>query len=300
MGNRQERNARAINWFLKILFIPLVFFSSVQCNVIWTSPKRYHPDPLTLQPPIMSLDEYTSSGLINTHARPYLYGVEKNNGAVLVFGAEHTNDPDDNQFQLMQKQWKEFRPTIAMVEGRLGFLFSWMQDPVEELGEGGFTAKMARSDGIELYSWEPGREAEVEFLLGEYDAALVASFFCLRPYLNRHADLTKEEQDQIMSNFIAERTTHPAIKGSLTSLSQLDSIWNKVNPEGENWRTYQHPQNGWPKGPLNDMFGATNLFRDIHMCRSIIELVNRGERVFISMGSSHAPRIEKTLKAMLK
>ncbi len=42
------------------------------------------------------------------------------------------------------------------------------------------------------------------------------------------------------------------------------------------------------------------MVRDVNMCRAIIELVNKGERVFISMGASHAPRIEGTLRGMIQ
>ena len=86
----------------------------------------------------------------------------------------------------------------------------------------------------------------------------------------------------------------------MNSLEQFDSLLKADYPNEVSWRNYKHPQNGWPKGILEDITIATNTVRDENMCRSIIELVNKGERVFISMGSSHAPRIEATLRGMIK
>ena len=103
-----------------------------------------------------------------------------------------------------------------------------------------------------------------------------------------------------MQSLIAKRTNYKTLKGVITSVEQFDSLWKADHPDEVSWRSYKHPQNGWPKGVLKEIAEATNAVRDEHMCRSIIELVSEGERVFISMGSSHAPRIEKTLKGMIQ
>ncbi|HEV7780692.1 MAG TPA: hypothetical protein VGO58_05475 [Chitinophagaceae bacterium] len=284
------------------LLLALVVLMMIQCNVIWRSPQVYHGADADLQPPIMTLEEYTSSGIINTHVRPYFYTIEntRTRGAVLVFGAEHINDPADKQFDQLRTSWKQFNPTVALVEGRLGFLFSWTQDPVKRYGESGLTAKLARKAGIRLYSWDPEREAQVDELLRVYDPLQVGAFFSLRPYLNKYPNLSKSEQDKMMDKLIRERTDHKGIRGILVSTLQLDSLWKADYPGELNWRTYQHPENGWPEGKLKLMAIRTNDLRDELMCRSVIELVNKGERVFVTMGTSHAPRVEKTLKHMIR
>lgn len=103
-----------------------------------------------------------------------------------------------------------------------------------------------------------------------------------------------------MQSIIKKLTNYKELKGAVTSVSQFDSIWKADYPNDPSWRSYKHPQNGWPAGALRGIAHATNSVRDENMCRSIIELINKGERVFISMGSSHAPRIEKTLQEMLR
>lgn len=290
----------------RTLSISFVFISialmMIQCSVFWTSPKSYSPaKPVVSQPSIMSLDEYTNSGLIDTHARPYTYVVQNKNGkgAVLVFGLDHTNDPSNNQLAEIEKQWAQFNPTVAMVEGRLGFLFSWLQNPVRKLGEGGLTAKLAKSDKVKLYSWEPARDSEIEILLQKFDPVHMAAFYCLRPYRGNYDGLTRDEANRVMQQLIKERTNHRGINGYLKSVEQIDSLWKKYYPKLEDWRKYKHPKNGWPEGTFKQLAEATNSIRDVHMCNSIVELVNKGERVFITMGASHAPRIERALKENL-
>jgi hypothetical protein len=253
---------------------------------------------MAFQQSIMSLNEYTTSGLIDTHARPYTYIVESktSKGVVLVFGLDHTNDPKNAQLAILKKEWIKFKPSVAMVEGRLGFLFSWVQDPVLKLGEGGLTAKLAKSDKVKLYSWEPERDSEIEILLEKFDPVHIAVFYCLRPYRGNYSGLSKEEANLAMNDLIKERTNRTGIRGVVKSVNQIDSLLKQYYPKLEDWRTYKHPQNGWPDGTFKQIGETSNSIRDVHMCNSIIEFVNKGEHVFVTMGASHAPRIEKALR----
>jgi hypothetical protein len=62
---------------------------------------------------IIAQSEYSDN-----HPNPYIY----RSGAVVVFGAEHTKDPNDPQIVRIDQQWRDLRPSAALVEGRLGFL----------------------------------------------------------------------------------------------------------------------------------------------------------------------------------
>lgn len=275
----------------------------IQCNLLWLPPKKYHPvNRVTLAPPVMTLEEYTSSGLISRHPRPYVYTIESRNtrGAVLVFGAEHTFDPNHKQFPAMKENWDRFNPTTALVEGNLDLILTWFFNPVKASGEGGYTQELAKSKGIKIYSWEPGIEAEMDAILEKHDPFHVAVFYCLRPYQNRWDQFSKAGQDSKMAHLIAERAQYKTLRGTLISVEQVDSLWKADFPSLPSWRSYKHPANGWPDGMLKQIAEETNMVRDVNMCRAIIELVNKGERVFISMGASHAPRIEGTLRGMIQ
>jgi hypothetical protein len=283
--------------------LTLTAFLLIQCNVLWLPPKKYEPkEKVKLEPPVMTLHEYTASGLIETHPRPCIFMLQSKagKGAVLVFGLEHTYNPADKQLPVMKEHWDKFDPSVAMVEGNLDLILTWFFDPVKASGEGGYTQKLARRKGIKVYSWEAGLETEIDHVLEKFDPMHVAFFYCLRPYHNKWGDLSKKEQDKKMQGLIRKRTNYKTLKAAISSVEQFDSIWKADYPNEVSWRNYKHPQNGWPKGILEDIAEATNTVRDENMCRAIIELVNKGERVFISMGSSHAPRIENTLRGMIQ
>src|SRR5690242_10854398 len=130
-------------------------------NNIWRSP-AFHPadvNDVELSAHILTLAEYGE--VIDEHARPYVYKVDGDKGAVLMYGAEHTRDPQDPQIPDIEREWNEFDPTVALVEGRLDFLIEGFMDPVAVLGEGGWVNKLARDQGVPVYSWELPREQEV-------------------------------------------------------------------------------------------------------------------------------------------
>ena len=200
----------------------------------------------------------------------------------------------------MKENWDRFNPTTALVEGNLDLILTWFFNPVKASGEGGYTQELAKSKGIKIYSWEPGIEAEMDAILEKHDPFHVAVFYCLRPYQNRWDQFSKASQDSKMAHLIAERAQYKTLRGTLTSVEQVDSLWKADFPSLPSWRSYKHPENGWPDGMLKQIAEETNMVRDVNMCRAIIELVNKGERVFISMGASHAPRIEGTLRGMIQ
>jgi len=140
----------------------------------------------------------------------------------------------------------------------------------------------------------------MDAILEKYDPFHVAVFYCLRPYQNRWDQFSKAGQDSKMAHLIADRAQYKTLRGTLTSVEQVDSLWKADFPSLPSWRSYKHPANGWPDGMLKQIAEETNMVRDVNMCRAIIELVNKGERVFISMGASHAPRIEGTLRGMIQ
>ncbi|MFT3793186.1 hypothetical protein [Flavobacterium sp.] len=283
--------------FAAIGLLTGTFVLLLYSGIIWRSPKFY---PVKTEKdfsvPIMDMAAYDTLG---NHPRPYIYQISKGAGAVYVLGIEHTKDPNDAQIKKMEMLWNSFQPDIAFVEGRLGFLFNGLQDPVTQHGEGGKTFSLAQSNGIPCFSWESQKNDEVKILLQKYNPQQVALFYSLRPYFSDFRFGKPQNPEQKLEEYIGSRTDVDGIRNQIRLVAQVDSIWKKDFPGLKDWRDTSD-QYGWPKGYLSEIFSLTNQIRDIHMCSAIIEQVNKGQKVFISMGSSHAFRIEKTLRHELQ
>lgn len=283
---------------LKIAGTALLLFAAafailMLTGVIWRSPAYYQVDKIqNLEKPVMSMDKYRESG---GHVRPYIYHLKDQKGEVYVLGIDHTKDPDNPQIDSIDRIWKEFQPDVLLIEGRLGFLFSWVQDPVKNYGESGKAVSLAKGDDVEVYTWEPHKQDEINLMLRNYSPEKVAFFYSLRPYLSNYRFGKPANPDEKMESYIKSRTDQDGIRGKIKSVTQIDSMWTADFPAEKDWRD-SSDQYGWPKGYLSEMAAYSNEIRNLHQCSVILELVEKGNKVLVVMGSSHAFRIEEALR----
>ncbi len=273
------------------MFIALLF----HFGVIWALAPFYDVDTqIELDVPVMDMESYKE--IWNTHRRPYIYSLTSNTrGKVLICGVSHSKDIDNPDLDSIKYYWKSFDPDVALVEGRVGNLITWLQNPVKELGEGGLITLLANKSGIDLFTWEPRRESEIKTLLKKYPAEELAMFYSFRPYFSNMRYGNYSDPESTLQGYLESRTNYPGIKGIFKTWQELEKKWKRNFPNVD-WRDHGSGR-GYPKGYLNDIWNDTNLLRDEHMIWSIIELVSGGKKVFVTMGVSHAPRIEKTLEA---
>jgi hypothetical protein len=281
------------NLFIGILAITaLLAFAS---SLFWRSPDYYTDyGTIELTTPILTSEEY--GALVDTHPRPYIVELEtQNDGALLLYGSEHTQDPNDPQIADIQTRWDNFHPTVTLVESHLGFFVQGFQNPVEEYGEMGWAFSLARKDRVPVYTWEAPRELEIQFVLERYPVEQVALFYTLRPYFGNFRFGKPVDPDAVIADYIKERSNYPGIENAITSVEQIDAIWQRGFPNEADWRDTSD-QFGLP-GYMGEIASRSGEVRDEHFVRVIIDLVQKGERVFAIAGSSHAVKLEPALRA---
>ena len=174
---------------MKRIIISIIVFAGIifllfQFNIIWKSPSYYKVSSyVALQEPIMDMKAYEE--IWKTHRRPYIYSVKSNTGGqVTIAGVQHINDPSHFQFDTIKKFWEEKKPNVALVEGRMGFMFTWFMNPIKKYGESGLVSSLAKRDNVDLYTWEPTRKDEIPILLKKHSADKIAVFYSFRAYFS--------------------------------------------------------------------------------------------------------------------
>lgn len=282
------------NCMKRILLCTLLLLLFGACGPVWRSPDYYTAyGSIGLDRPILTMDQY--SELSPQHPRPYVVML---GDSVLLFGAEHTKNPADPQLDSIRAQWERFAPTVALVEGRLGFLFRWTSDPVSNYGESGLVHDLAKKNGIPVYSWEPPIEQEVAWVLRSHSQKRTALFYILRPYFGQRKFGRLDDPDGMVEGTIGRRTQWKGLEGSIADVAEIDSIWQADFGGKKDWRETDD-RYGWP-GYLGEIAAGSNAFRDEHFARIIIHLARNGERVFAVCGSSHAVKLEPALRATLQ
>jgi len=216
--------------------------------------------------------------------------------AILVFGAVHTRNPSDSQLVRLRQTWAAFKPTVTLVEGRLGFLVRGAMDPVKHYGEAGATAALAKGAGVKLYTWEPTREDEARLLLEHFSAQRVALFLTLRPYFSAYRFGRPKDPERVVEKYRASRAKLPGLEGALPNMAAIDSLWRADFAGHPDWRETSD-EFGLP-GYLAALSDAANRARDEHLVGVLVTLAARGERVFATVGRSHVPKIRPAIAAL--
>ncbi|MCI5046761.1 MAG: hypothetical protein MRY59_04600 [Aquisalinus sp.] len=282
--------------FFRLLILLFVLFAA---GIVWAYFAAWRsPDTFALYKEDQTYEfmnwqvyEETASEILP----PYILQKEPlNNGAAFFFGAEHGRVPGDPQYRLIRKMWDEFAPSIALVEGRLGFLLPYLEDPTEKYGESGFVAKLARSQNIPYYSWELSKQDEISSLLKTHTKEQVALFIILRPYWGSVQTVRLPGADEIVTGLIEDRGARAGIEGTITSIADIDRIWARDFPDAADWRDQSFGVE--LPGYFGELFIQANDVRDTHMLNTVMSLTEKGERVYVSAGWSHIVRIQSVLE----
>jgi hypothetical protein len=280
------------------LGLALAIFLAVAIAVVaalsWRSPDSYPGESLAppAAPPLTNA-EYAA--VHERFERPYLVRCARPaGGAAVVFGASHTEDPDDPQIAAIDAAWTELRPTVALVESRPGGPLAAL-NPVGFFGEGGETVRLARRDEVPVWSWEPSRETEIARQLELFPQESVALFYILRPYVSSLRHGKPADPDAEVEGTRGRRSKWKGLEGAIDSVAEIDAIWRRDFAGLPDWRDTSD-EHGWP-GYLQAIFERSNELRDDHFARLVAHLVAQGERVFATAGSSHAVKLEPSVRA---
>lgn len=275
---------RVALWSVTAVVAVVALLAVLTFTFFWRSPGYYlDVEPAPGEARIISLRDYQDD-----HSVPYVY----ESGNVMIFGADHSRDPKHPQFAQIDQAWRRFDPTVALVEGRLGFLVPGLMDPVREFGETGRVNALAKRDDVPSYSWEVPWERIATELTRSYPPEQVALFFVLRPYFGQVRQGKPDSPDKYVEEYL-HRASIPALDGTIRTVADIDRIWRRDFAGEPDWRDVSDEQ---PlAGYLNAVAEAVDGPRNRHLVRLVHTLASRGERVFVVCGASHAVQIEPAL-----
>lgn len=287
---RQSRPRRR-NRVVAAVSILLVGCAGTVWIFSWWAPPTYAPTAsVTLRgAPLDSLGHDTRVRTLGT--APYVLEIEPihspgPSGALLYFGALHSKDPDHPQQATLRRVWQEFRPTVALVEGRMGFFVGTARQGVGVFGEGATVYALAKRAGIPLFTLEPPLEREIAALDECGDRTQIAMFRVLSGYMSarRGGAVTDFKIGRLLTQRAAPLTD------TLPDIAAFDAYYVSQFPDQPNWRDM--PEEAlWPGKSdtlLHRMATRSNRLRDEHFNQTTLDLVSHGERVFAIAGRSHS------------
>jgi hypothetical protein len=262
--------------FLLYFFGTAAVLIGIMYLVAWKSPKYYKVTTSQPQYAIIPFAKYDAN-----HVRPFIIS----DSQYVIFGASHTKDPENIEIEMIERQWKKLKPTVALVEGRLNFLLPGFMDPVSTLGEGGKLKELAEKDNIEIYNWDLSKEELAQQLTKHFNKEQVALYQILNPYFSNMRFGKPSDPEEYINSFL-HRAAYVGLKEQFKSAKDVDAAWKKYFAGGPDWKNVSD-ETTLP-GYLNDIMAVTNDLRNQQLISAVKELTVKGHRVFLLCGSSHA------------
>ena len=270
---------------LKILSWLLILAIGVGGSIYmlaWKSPPYY------IAKKSSSIDYLSFENYQANHRKPFI--IEQKN--LVIFGAEHTRNRKDAQIRLLKDRWDRLQPTVALVEGRLGFLLPMFMNPVENLGEGGKVKELAERDDVPLFNWDLSKEELAKRMQEKFSSEQIALSQILNPYFSNMRFGKPANPENFVEPYL-KRAANVGLQNQIKTVADVDRTWKKYFPSLD-WRNVSD-EYGLP-GYLGEMMAVSNNLRNQQLIEAIKELTAKGERVFVICGSSHAVCVEPAFK----
>lgn len=247
---------------------------------IWRSPKFYLEKNIC-EPfkNVLTMKQY--SNFVDSHERPYVYQNEN----ILIFGSEHTKNPNDPQIKTIEIAFEKFKPTVVLVEGRLGFLIPYIMNPVVKFGEMGKVGELAYKNNVSIYSWDTPKNELLNDLRDSFEPEQIALKEILTPYFGNLRFSKPESPEKYVEQYLF-RAEWLGVQDKISSIQDIDRIWKRDFSLEKDWRDTSD-QWGLP-GYLSEIGDHSNFIRNQYLVCTINQLLNQGERLFVICGSSHA------------
>ena len=263
----------------------------------------------------MSFEEYAKI----EHETPYVYELKKGDKELAYFGAEHSNDISNPQFERLQKKFEEIKPDIVFVEGidwlderkdfaRTRIEETSIEDLTTGLGEPGYALKLAVDAGADFSSPEPKYQNEITALIEKgFSKDEVFTFYIYRQIEQYYrSQITNKPIEEYLKEYLDEIETKTKWEHFDYSLNHLEEVGRQVWGEKADIHNPEYaPQRITPTpGEYGDdmqtvimkVAQESNQFRNAYMIEKIKEALKTHKKLFVVYGASHGVMQEKAIR----
>ena len=231
--------------------------------------------------PIMSYEEYVTI----KHSRPYMYTLLKQDQALFYFGANHSCDSENEQYQQFDYFWNEFlqctngENCVVLIEGSLRGKHTTKYDAISKGGgEGGLLQFYAEQQGISAICPEADEKNLQAKLLQYYSDDEVAyrdfAHICMQFHRYTSA-VTLDRMKEI----------HTQIFGTEFDIYDEQFFYEVSNPVDS-------------KTIVNKVCRTASQIRDEAIVTCIADLIKQKKNVFIAYGATHAVMQKAAIKSL--
>jgi len=245
---------------------------------------------------ILSFAEYATV----RHPTPYAVDIACGGSRLLVFGGRHSSDPADTMFDQLEAAFVKLAPRFALHEGTPPRVETDRELAIRRHGEAGLVRYLAARSAIDTASMDIPLAEEARVLRGTIAAGDTLVFLVVRQLASFNRKTARLDFDGYFRDFFDCIT--PGL-----GLAAID--WPLV--EREHRRLLGRPLSARQvtaaeTDPMRDTLPTqriarlSNRLRDEHMLRQLLDALAAHQRVFATVGVTHAVMLEPALRAALR
>lgn len=223
--------------------------------------------------------------------------------ALFWFSGIHSNNPDHDMFEDIEKAFTAFEADYVLVEGDYNDLrFKNIKDSmhVRLYGESAYVTYLSKQGDIPVSSIEPPIEKQLEFLEKRYKSSDILAMYILRQINQMQRESRNKSFDffNYMGNFVKK---YQLINN--TEEVDVNEVVNLLEPHigfkvtTENWKRINAYEIVYKEtGTINNIYTDILAFRDEYSVKLIKKKLNEYDRLFIMMGADHIEAQKKYLE----
>ena len=264
-------------------------------RVIW-SWLRYWGIAMPSSSHILSFAEYATI----RHPTPYVIDLIVGDSSRLVlFGARHSSDPGDPMFDQIEAQFMNLSPLFALHEGTPPQVESDRELAIRRHGEAGLLRLLATRAGIATTSLDIPLPQEAQLLRREITQSEALVFLVVRQLASFNRKTARMDFEAYFTEFfelIAPALQLTAIDWSLVETAHLRVLGYPLSAPRV---TALETNPMCDDLPTQRIARYSNRLRDEHILSCLIATCAEHQRVFATVGVTHAVMLEPALRADL-
>jgi len=251
---------------------------------------------MTLSRHILTFAQYAAI----RHPTPYVVDLARDGSRLILFGGRHSSDPSDAMFDQIAAAFANLAPVFALHEGTPPAVEPEREIAIRRHGEAGLVRHLAARAGIDTASMDIPLAEEARLLRQELTQSEALVFLVVRQLASFNRKTARMDFDGYFGDFfgrIAPALGLATIDWPLIAEEHLQVIGY---PLAARQVTAIETDPMYDDLPTQRMSRLSNRLRDEYMLERLIEALSEHERVFATVGVSHAVMLEPALVAAVE
>lgn len=242
---------------------------------------------------ILSFAEYAAS----RHATPYVVDVTRGGARLVLFGGLHSSDPAHPTFDRIEATFSAFAPAFALHEGTPPQIETDREIAIRRHGESGLVRYLAARAGIDTASMDIPLAEEARLLRREIAQGEALVFLVVRQLASFNRKTARMDFDAYFGEFFERIAT--ALDLAAIDWPLIETEHRRVLGRALSARrvTALETDPLYDDLPTQRISRRSNRLRDEHMLRCLLDALTEHERVFATVGVTHAVMLDPALRA---